>query len=156
MKQTNKTATNIFRSFFVMYILILIYLTLFSPYYGRIYFHRSFNFIPFKTIISFIKSSYKLNLEVVITNILGNIIAFIPMGFFLPIVFKKMNRFKIVVYIILFSTSSIEIFQYLLGVGTTDIDDIILNTLGGILGFILYRIGVKIIRSKELFYEKTI
>lgn len=128
---------------FILYILFLGYLTLFSHYYGRESFHRTLNLIPFKTILGFFNSSYKLKPEIIITNIFGNIVAFIPMGLVLPIIFRLINRFKRIFYIVLLSTLTIEIFQYILGVGTTDIDDILLNTVGGMIGFGLYKLGSK-------------
>lgn len=122
--------------FFVMYIVYLVYLTLFSTYYGRDYFHRSLNLIPFRTLAEYLHSTY--NFSIILTNLVGNIAAFIPMGLLLPVVLKRIDRFKRVIFIILISTVAIEITQYILGVGTTDIDDVILNTLGGMLGFCLY------------------
>lgn len=71
-------------------------------------------------------------------NILGNIIAFMPMGFFIPIIFnKKRSLLKLVLFsagISLF----IELLQFRFSVGSFDIDDIILNTFGGALGFYLF------------------
>lgn len=151
MKQNKNNQNNIYKNIFkklsilifILYIYILGYLTLFSPYYGRESFHRSLNLIPFKTILVFLNFSYKLQLEIIITNIFGNIAAFIPMGLLLPIIFRPINNLKRIFYIVMLSTLTIEVFQYVLGVGTTDIDDIILNTLGGIIGFGLYKIGSK-------------
>lgn len=151
MKQNKNNQNNIYKNIFkklailifILYIYILGYLTLFSPYYGRESFHRSLNLIPFKTILVFLNSSCKLQLEIIITNIFGNIAAFIPMGLLLPIIFRPINNLKRIFYIVMLSTLTIEVFQYVLGVGTTDIDDIILNTLGGIIGFGLYKIGSK-------------
>lgn len=49
---------------------------------------RSYNIIPFKTIISYcLKSDFKT----CVFELLGNIIAFIPMGFLLPFLLKRIN-----------------------------------------------------------------
>lgn len=124
--------------FFIIYIVYLAYLTLFSSYYGRGYFHRSLNLIPFKTMVEYLHSTYNPN--IIFTNLLGNIAAFIPMGLLSPLVFKSIDNVKRVTFIVLLSTLAVEILQYILGVGTADIDDIILNTLGGVIGFGLYRL----------------
>lgn len=121
---------------FIIYIVYLMYLTLFSCYYGRGYFHRSLNLIPFKTMVEYLHSNY--NPRIIFTNLIGNIAAFLPMGLLSPLIFKRINSFKKITWIIFISSLTIEISQYILGVGTTDIDDIILNTLGGIVGFCLY------------------
>ena len=78
----------------------------------------------------------------VIENILGNIILFIPLGIFLLLLFPKYSLKKIIVLAFLCSLS-IELVQ-LIGrqfgnYRTVDIDDIILNTMGAIVGFIITR-----------------
>jgi len=146
MNQTNHSVNILIKGilvklFFLLYILYLIFLTLFSIYYGRGYFHRSINLIPFRTIIEYLSLSY--NPYAVMRNILGNIAAFIPMGLLLPMAVKGINSLKRAFSIVLLSTLAIEISQYILGAGTADIDDIILNLLGGIIGFGLYVLFVK-------------
>jgi glycopeptide antibiotics resistance protein len=76
-------------------------------------------------------------------NILGNLILLFPLGFLAPLVSKKYQKFKNVLLLTFLITLSIELFQILsplIGIGhrSFDIDDIILNTAGGILGFTAY------------------
>lgn len=92
------------------------------------------NFIPFRTIKSYIKYS---GLFHCLVNILGNVIIFIPIGLLLPII---LNRYKSFFKIIIISFSIsiiIEFIQFFIG-RSVDIDDIILNTIGGLLGYIVY------------------
>lgn len=126
---------------FVIYISYLFYLTFFSHVYGRIYLHRSINFIPFKTIMIFLLSSF--NVKSVMINILGNIYAFVPMGFLLPFTNKNFFGYKNVILTVLFVSVMIELLQYLGGVGVSDVDDMILNLFGGIFGYILSRLVLK-------------
>lgn len=135
----NKTSSIklIFTILFVGYVLLLGYLTFFSRYYGREVVHRSINVIPFSTIIQFLTSIYTL--KNIITNLVGNIAAFMPMGFLLPIVFKKLDRFRKVIFVSLLATLLIEVAQYFCGVGASDIDDVILNVLGAVLGYWIMR-----------------
>lgn len=93
------------------------------------------NYIPFRTIRHQLKhfSDWWAML-----NIIGNTIAFIPFGFLLPFAYKNLKVFWKVLLIGVLSTTSIEVFQLLTFVGYFDIDDMILNTIGVILGYIIY------------------
>lgn len=123
---------------FIMYLSYLVYLTFFAHRYGRELIHSSINIVPFKTIFLYLTSYY--NMSTVVTNILGNIAAFMPMGFLLPIVFRKLNRYFNIILCVLMATVSIEVFQYITGVGAADIDDVILNLIGGVMGYLIYKV----------------
>ncbi len=71
-------------------------------------------------------------------NFIGNLLLFIPLGFLLPLLFKSCSFLKVFLYSFLFSCM-IEIIQLMLPRGT-DIDDVWLNSLGGIIGWILFKI----------------
>ena len=72
------------------------------------------------------------------SNLLGNIILFIPIPFVLAWYFK-MNRFLPILFTGFLISLSIELLQYIFDVGVADIDDIILNTLGTFAGFFCYK-----------------
>lgn len=127
----------IYTFLFIGYLLLLAYLTTFSHYYGRGLVHRSINLIPFRTINEFLTSGY--NLRIIGTNIVGNIVAFMPMGFLLPIVFKKLDKLHKVVFVSVFATLLIEVSQYISGVGASDIDDVVLNMFGVVIGYWVFR-----------------
>ncbi len=91
------------------------------------------NLIPFKRFRDDVNV-----LKTVITEIVPNIIIFIPLGFFIPIVFKKMRKIYNTALIVLLVTFSIEFFQYFIG-RKSDIDDIITNLLGGIIGYGVFK-----------------
>lgn len=82
-----------------------------------------------------------LSSEHIFQNIFGNIILFIPLGIFLPLLFHRCRSLKKVIIISSLCSLSIELTQLILRqfeiYRTVDIDDVILNTLGAILGFIL-------------------
>ena len=96
---------------------------------------RSLNLKPF----GLIKDLYleNENLDVILKNILGNFALFIPMGILIPSLFKKVDMKKSVI-ICFFVSLSFEIIQYIFGIGLSDIDDLILNTLGGFIGTLIY------------------
>lgn len=122
---------------FVGYLLYLFYLVFFSAYYGRGYGHRNYNFVPLKTIVEYLY--LKHGIKATIVNIGGNILAFMPLGFLYPIIYKKVNHYKKILIVSFILTIFIEIVQYIAGVGTCDVDDVLLNVLGGLIGYILYK-----------------
>ena len=72
-------------------------------------------------------------------NLVGNIIAFIPWGFCLPILFKKFKSLVGTLKGALLFVIAIEVTQLITTLGSFDIDDIILNTLGAIIGYLIYK-----------------
>ena len=77
-----------------------------------------------------------------------NIILFIPLGFFLPLLYKNYNRLNRVVLTGFLFSVSIETVQ-MFGMGATDINDLITNTVGTCLGYYIYKVLSKLVR-KEL------
>lgn len=77
-------------------------------------------------------------------NIFGNIILLLPLGIFLPLLFKKFRSFKATVFGCCMASISIELIQYVSmyfgNFRASDIDDIILNTLGGLIGFLMFKL----------------
>lgn len=114
------------------------------------YIKYSSNFVPFKTINTYINALQDgtMNRDIPIKNLLGNFVLFLPMGIFLPILFKRLSIFKKYIITIILVLLSIEIIQVITRLGSFDIDDLLLNLLGAILGFSIYKLLVqlKIIR----------
>ncbi|MBP7174629.1 MAG: VanZ family protein [Thermoclostridium sp.] len=133
---------------FIIYLIFLGYFTLLDSRFGRRDIRcRSVCIIPMETIFHYIFHSS--NLRDMIVNIAGNIAAFVPIGFLLPVCFRKMNSFMKVLITVLFTTILIESLQYITAVGVTDIDDVLLNTFGGTLGYILYRIVIRFVHKDK-------
>lgn len=98
-----------------------------------------YNLTPFKEIMRFIRYRHVVGFQAFLINVFGNIIAFMPMGFFLPAVSgEKINGIQIILLSFLFSLS-VETVQLLTKLGCFDVDDMILNTLGSFLGYLLNR-----------------
>ncbi len=91
------------------------------------------NFIPFKEIFR-----YRLFSRLFIKNVLGNIIMFLPFGFFASY-YLKSDNYKEATIMALITSITIECVQMMIG-RVFDVDDIILNTLGGFIGFYFYYI----------------
>lgn len=83
-------------------------------------------------------------------NGIFNILMFVPMGVLLPWIHPKFRTFKWLVLVALGATLSIETYQTLSGAGLFEMDDIINNTLGGIIGYQLHRLATSIIRDKRI------
>lgn len=112
------------------------------------------NIIPFKNIYGILKMAYYGNIALALRQIGGNLILFAPLGYLLPLIFKnKLNTFiKISITALIFS-ASIEIIQFTANCfmgfpyRAADIDDIILNTIGAVLGYLLFKLTKPIIRK---------
>lgn len=73
-------------------------------------------------------------------NLAGNLALFLPMGFFLPYFFRKQKNFICFSLTVILMISCVEITQVLTLLGACDIDDLILNYAGSVIGFILFQI----------------
>jgi glycopeptide antibiotics resistance protein len=105
---------------------------------------RSHNFIPFKTIFYYLFLA-ELNLNIKINNLVGNIMGFIPFGFMLPLLSKRLLSLKMIVVATFCISFSFEIIQLVFMLGSFDVDDLILNTVGGILGFLVIKLILMVI-----------
>lgn len=124
---------------FALYIMLLMDLLFFDARFGRISGTKGYNLVPFKTIKNYIKYRH-LIMDISMTNILGNILAFIPLGFFVPALWRFARWIIITTLFCGFMSLIVEVVQYKYAVGSFDVDDIILNTLGGFIGYIVYKI----------------
>jgi glycopeptide antibiotics resistance protein len=99
------------------------------------YHWRSNNFVPFKT-INFYLFLADINLNIRIVNLAGNIIGFVPFGCILPLLAKKFQKLSTVTISTFCLSLTFELMQLIFEFGSFDVDDLILNTVGGILGYI--------------------
>ena len=107
------------------------------------------NFIPFKEIFR-----YSIGSDKFIKNVMGNIVLFIPYGF-LASYFLDNKKISVISVLTIIISLTIESVQYYIG-RVFDIDDIILNLLGGIIGCLIF-VGLDAIRNKiKLFRNDTV
>lgn len=132
---------------FIIYMCVLVYVVFFAEAMGRTpQDGYVYNLTPLKEIKRFMK--YILDNDALgraaRLNIFGNIIAFIPFGIYLPYTSESKLGF-ISTFLYTFSLSlTIELVQLITKVGSCDVDDIILNALGGVIGYILWYIYTKL------------
>lgn len=125
---------------FTVYMLFLVYFLLLSDGFGRTvrYDEFHFNLVPFVEILRFVKYREYIGFFYVVLNLLGNVIAFVPFGALIRwVINRSVKWYQAVGYTFLFSMS-VELLQLVAKVGVFDVDDLILNTFGGLLGFFVY------------------
>ncbi len=133
------------RVFFYLYIIIMFYFVLLSERYGREtgYQTSHVNLVLFKEIQRFWNYRHLLSPEAVITNLFGNIFAFSPFGFMIPIISKKAKGVIAAVFSTFMFSLLIESCQLVMKVGVFDVDDLFLNTVGGLIGYLAYWVSLK-------------
>ena len=130
-------------SAFVFYCFVLLYIFIFDrishirPYESIQDFLLRVNLIPFRTVYEYIDKiiNNRINLDTAITNLIGNIVVFLPTGAFLPCLFQKMRNFKKTVLTVFFIVLGIELLEIILAMGAFDIDDFIFNLGGAMIGY---------------------
>lgn len=141
---------------FVLYILLLIYLLFLSEAYGRKDFSQrayQYNLIPFQEIKRFWIYRERVGYFASFLNLGGNVIGFLPFGFFLPVISYRFRNGWLT-GILGFSLSLlVETVQLVCKVGCFDVDDLMLNTLGAVLGYVIFRICNLI---RRWLYEKKV
>lgn len=133
---------------FFVYIIFLVYFLCFAEWYGRTGVSKEYryNLELFKEIWRFIEYREELGTFAVFANLFGNILIFVPFGFFIAVASKYRGFFKTVFFS--FSLSlGVELFQLVTRVGSCDVDDLLLNTVGGALGYIFFLICNEIRRN---------
>ena len=129
---------------FIIYILLLYYIVTFQDNnYG------TNNFVPFREIYR-----YDVNSRLFLKNVIGNVLLFVPFGILVTYYVKNDKVYQTLFLSILVSCS-IEFAQSVIG-RTADIDDVILNTIGGIIGYIIFKFGGKLVDKLPRFMKSQV
>lgn len=131
MKTKNQRLTEVL---FFIYLLALVWIIVFKMEFSfaDINEMQTLNLDPYS-------APARINGEVVYEEIYFNILAFLPFGLYLGILFKKWNVYQNILLFLLVSLS-FEIVQYIFLIGASDITDVINNVLGGMIGMILFKL----------------
>lgn len=142
---------------FIAYLALLVYFMFFAESFGRVNEQRdyAYNLELFKEIKRFYYYREQLGMKAFLLNVVGNVAAFVPCGFFLPIVSRRSRRWYNAILLSFGLSLGIELVQLVFRVGSFDVDDLFLNTLGGTLGFVANRI-VQRMRIRRKRYGKNI
>ncbi len=128
---------------FLIYIMLLFHIVTFQDVGWS-----TSNFTPFKEIFR-----YDFGSRAFYKNVVGNMIMFMPYGFFVSY-FIKLKKPYLILFLSIVVSVTIEATQMAIG-RVFDIDDIFLNILGGIVGFYIYRLIAKITDKIPSFLKKT-
>lgn len=140
----NRTHRVLKWAFFILYMIVLIYLVFFAESMGRTgHTGYVYNLRPFREIKRYWKYLGRADRMgmIALLNIVGNILAFVPFGIFVPLLSDGKCQFVAVFFSTFCMTLSIELLQLITKVGTFDVDDILLNCVGGVLGYCLYAVA---------------
>ncbi len=150
MNARTRIETGVIYIVFAFYLLFLLKLLIFSRVSltdNGLDAARSVNLIPFASVMGYVRGGSEVIERFALSNVVGNILIFIPLGAYLPLV-KRGKRITSHLVIIFTWSLLVEIIQGVFGMGTADIDDIILNCLGGLIGVWGYRL-LLLILGKE-------
>lgn len=150
---------------FGIYIANVVSLTLFPFPYQKTFirdmikdnFGELNNFIPFKSMFDIFQTG---SLSIVIKQLGGNIILFIPLSVGINVLLQGISQKKVLLYGF-FTSLSIELIQEIANISlgfnyrSCDIDDIILNTIGTILGIFIWKILYKYLDNTGLLLKKS-
>jgi len=136
---------------FAIYCALMLWLLFHRPGYmdGIPYWEQAkanLNLIPFRTLKLFsglLHDHRPALVRAAIVNLAGNVIMFIPLGLFLPLIFGKLQKLWKTLLCVTLIITAVELAQLFMLVGSCDIDDLILNLLGAGLGYELYRLTQK-------------
>lgn len=128
------------RIMFGVYIIGLAYFLFFAESTGRTFEARTYhyNLDLFREIRRFITHRESLGNWAVCLNLVGNVVAFLPFGFFLPVMHPKCRSFLYTVFFSFEFSLIVETIQLISKVGSFDVDDLLLNSIGGAIGCLIF------------------
>ena len=154
MKEKDKIRNFWLKVLFIIYCLLLITVLFLNNEYrmhafqnintntfSKEHFEMS-NIIPFATITDYISSlvSNEINTNIVIINFTTNLLLFAPMRFFISILYSdRIKNIKQFAVLMIVSALIVEVLQFITFRGSTDIDDVILNTIGAVIVYLLMK-----------------
>ncbi len=156
MERSERRYKLLVRLMFIIYLAALSYFLFFSERYGRTNStdEYRYNLVLFDEIKRFIKYRNVVGIESFIVNILGNVLAFTPFGMLVPMLGVKQRKLFFVLLLCLEFTITIELIQLVSKSGVFDVDDILMNTAGGILGYMFYAIMDFVVRRSRKHGQK--
>lgn len=146
---SNKLIMSVSRLLFALYLILLAYFLFFSEHYGRTINSGEYryNLTLFKEVKRFIEYRNVIGSEGFIVNIFGNVLAFAPFGFVLPVISPVNRKLLNITLLSLEFSLTIELLQLIFRVGIFDVDDLLMNTLGGFIGGLCFLLSIRILRS---------
>lgn len=150
MKASHERQKKITKILFIVYLLVLIWIILFKMSFSiqDLPRFRGINLIPFK-------GTAIVNNTLDYSEILNNILIFVPFGVYLSML-KPHEAFLKKIAPIAIVSLLFEAIQYIFTIGGTDVTDVIGNTLGGMIGIVIYFVAHKIFKKQTLKIVNTL
>ena len=127
---------------FVTYLILLFSLTVFRdayfPWQLHLYTHRPLSVINWQPLVETLKLTRAASTLDFWYQSLGNVLWFVPMGFLYPLVRRRRVSWPHILIVVLCMSMGIETLQFFFNTGVSDIDDVIFNVIGGLVGFVLH------------------
>lgn len=125
---------------FWLYIFALVYFLFFAEMLGRAEVSRTYhyNLVLFREIRRFWVYRKQLGLLATVMNLAGNILIFVPFGFLIPTISRRLRGFFRVALIGFELSLVVECVQLVTKTGSFDVDDMLLNTIGSMIGYLVY------------------
>ena len=156
--QLKKLIHNLLTVCFICYMILLVYFLFFSERYGRTepYSTYQYNFTFFREISRYIEYRDKIGDEYFLINVAGNVGAFVPCGFLVPVIYREqrgektyrghyLRAFFFASFLGFLFSFCVETVQLVTKVGCFDVDDLMLNTIGVMCGYVIYYICKRMI-----------
>jgi len=140
-KETKRWIRSVGRLLFVLYMGLLVYFLFFAESYGRagdITREYRYNLKLFAEIKRFWIYREKVGTLAMVLNIFGNVVGFVPFGYILPVINDRFRNWLLIVVSGFSLSLCVETAQLIFRVGSFDVDDLMLNTLGAYLGYVLF------------------
>lgn len=137
---------------FVLYILVLIYFLFFADRYGQMAFAEReyhYNLVLFTEIRRFWTYREQLGFLAVAANFLGNVVGFMPFGMILPLISRNARGFFFITFSGFTLSLCVEVTQLMTKLGSFDVDDLIMNTLGTAAGYLIFAVCHSIYDKKR-------
>ena len=154
MNKRERIETALLYGVFICYVLLLIKIlflsrvSLLELFNSNRTVNRSINLIPFHSIMEYLSGSSEIVKRFAFGNVVGNTVLFLPFGIYLSL-FKNGKRAIANLLFIFIVSLFVETIQGLLGIGASDIDDVILNCLGGWIGILAYKFLLSLLRDEK-------
>lgn len=129
-----------------LYLILILKLIVFKYPPGVTFNFSGANFVPFKTILMYLAGEPTWN--VAMRNLLGNIVVFIPLGLVIAALYNKM-KWRRALFVSLLIGVMLESLQVIFRSGIMDIDDVILNSLGVFVGYLLLKLVYEVFGKRK-------
>lgn len=161
MKNESSIKRNI--AFFTPMVLYMVFIVVFlvtrfllvalitkNPSLASQYLPRQYNLVPFQTVMRYLNNKGQWNS----LDVVGNILLLVPMGIYIHALFKKKRFWKSALMALLMIVL-IESAQFILATGSFDIDDIIMNFIGALIGILTFQLIYQLCK-KDSEQSKTV